>query len=67
MRKASPAPSRPLASRQAGIGFVQRVAAVIELGALGHLKFGLSVSVQVHQLLRGGASGGLAVAWQWPD
>jgi len=46
---------------------MQRVAAVIELGALGHLKFGLSVSVQVHQLLRGGASGGLAVAWQWPD
>jgi len=51
--------------QQAGTGSMQRVAAVIELGSLGHLKFGLCASIQVCQLLSAG--GRRAAAWQGPD
>jgi hypothetical protein len=41
---------------------MHRVAAVIELGSLGRLKFGLCASVQFCQASAGGACGGLAGA-----
>jgi len=51
--------------QRAGTGSMQRVAAVIESGLLGHLKFGLCASIQVCQLLSAG--GRRAAAWQGPD
>ena len=49
--------------KQAGIGFMQRVADIVKLGSLGHDEYILSVSVQPRQSVAGGAP---PAAWQGP-